>query len=88
MSQFYEVKSFGEAGSVFCKTTNAVTAPPNVAFHAIQIVSDAVFSALTGGSITGDSIIGTSIPSGQILFGNFTGFTLSSGAVIAYKNRY
>jgi len=88
MSQFYEVKSFGEAGSVFCKTTTPVTAPPNIAFHAIQMVSDTVFSSLSGGSITGESILGTSIPSGQVIFGTFTGFTLTSGAVIAYKNRF
>jgi len=88
MSQFYEVKSFGEAGSVFSKTTTAVTAPTGVAFHAIQIITDTVFSALTGGSIAGDSIIGATIPAGQVIFGVFTGFTLTSGSVLAYKNRF
>jgi hypothetical protein len=87
MSQLFEVKTFGEAGSVFSKTTAAVTAPTGVAFHAIQVVADAVFSSLTG-NIMGDAITGVTIPAGQVIFGNFTAFTLTSGSVIAYKNRF
>jgi hypothetical protein len=84
MSQSYEDKSFGVNGSVYTKTTGAVTAPQNSYFHALQVVTDAIFSSVTG-NIQGDSITGVTITAGQVIYGVFSAFQLSSGSVIAYK---
>lgn len=48
---------------------------------AIQVLSDAVFTTLTG-NITG--ITGVTIPAGTVLRGSFTAITLTSGTIIAY----
>lgn len=51
-------------------------------FNAITIVSDAVFTALTG-TITGYGTI--TYPAGITLYGSFTSITLASGVVVAYS---
>lgn len=72
--------SLGQNGAVVRTTTTATSGE----FHAIHVVADAVFSALTG-NYSGDALTGVTIPAGQVLFGRFTAFTLTSGKVIAYK---
>jgi hypothetical protein len=67
-------------GSTFVNSTNAQTGT----WYAIQVIADAVFSAMTG-NIGGDTFTGVTIPAGAILYGTFTAFTLTSGKVIAYK---
>ena len=55
-------------------------------FHAIQIITDATFNALTDGSRTGNTLTsGTVFQAGLTIFGNITRVQLSQGAVIAYK---
>lgn len=77
-----EKQSFGQAGAVFVNTTAATTGE----FCAIQVISSAVFSALTWPELTGTaSLLGTTIPAGTVIFGQISAFTLTSGAVLAYK---
>jgi hypothetical protein len=43
------------------------------------------FAALTDSLATGDALTGVALPAGTVLRGRFTAFTLTSGAVRAYK---
>ena len=79
----------GQAGCFFETGTTANTYNT----VAIQFIEDTVFTTLTpedskfigtsGGS--GDAITTETFPAGVTIYGRWTGFTLSSGAVIAYK---
>ena len=82
--------SLGQAGCLFEDTTGAVTGKNIVAIHCLAEVK---FTTLTPES---SSFIGTSggngqaiaagdaFPSGTIIFGRWTGFTLAAGSVVAY----
>lgn len=59
------------------------TSPVTGNFQAVQILVEATFSAWTETGLTG-SMTGFAIPAGVIIFGNITGYTLSSGRVKAY----
>jgi hypothetical protein len=69
----------GQNGSKVIADTN-----PNIGgdWFCIDVLSDAVFTTLTG-NMTG--VGSTSFPAGTQLFGRFTAITLSSGSVIAYN---
>lgn len=69
----------GQFGSQLITDTTAVTG----SFKAISVVSDCVFTTLTG-NMTG-TITGVTFPAGFTLYGEFTAITLASGSVIAYK---
>lgn len=71
----------GENGSVTETGTTAITGD----FEAIQMLEDSVFSLLTDSVGSGDAMTGFSISAGQIIYGKFTAFTLTSGKVRAYK---
>jgi hypothetical protein len=75
-------ESLGKAGAVSKNGTTAVSGN----FGAIQVLADATFSALTATNWTGDSLANLVVPAGVTIFGDFTGFTLSSGRVLAYLN--
>lgn len=70
-------------GAVYESGTTAITGN----FFAIQAVADAnaVFSSLTATNWTGDSTANLTLPPGVVIYGDFTAFTLSSGAVVAYE---
>lgn len=85
MSFTYENKTFGENGGVYVGDTTKTDAPFGKAFHAIQVIADATFSAITD-NISG-TMTGVAFPAGTILYGICTSFTLSSGKVIAYLNK-
>jgi hypothetical protein len=80
----------GQTGSVFEDGTSAVSGT----MVAIQFLEDSTFTVLTPES---SSFIGTSggsgdaidssntFPQGMTIFGRWTGFTLASGAVVAYN---
>ena len=80
----------GQAGCLYEDTTGAVTGKNIVA---IQCLAEVQFTTLTPES---SSYIGTAggngqavaaadaFPSGTIIMGRWTGFTLAAGAVIAY----
>lgn len=50
---------------------------------AFTVLSDAVFTTLTG--MSGDTIGGATFPAGVTIFGNFTAITLASGSIIIYQ---
>lgn len=56
-------------------------------FYAIQVLSDANFSAFTENGKTGDVMTGFAIPAGTVIYNGLgiTAFTLTSGKVRAYK---
>lgn len=72
--------AYDDALATNTSNTSAVTGN----FRAITIITDAVFSALADTGATG-AITGVTIPAGITLFGNFTGYTLTSGVVRAYS---
>jgi hypothetical protein len=63
--------------------TDAVTGK----FYAIQVLSDATFSAFTENGSSGDVMTGFAIPAGTVIYNGLgiTAFTLTSGKVRAYK---
>jgi hypothetical protein len=63
--------------------TDAVTGK----FYAIQVLSDATFSAFTENGASGDVMTGFAIPAGTVIYNGLgiTAFTLTSGKVRAYK---
>ncbi len=81
----YDVKvannlALGQGGSYTETGTTAVTGN----FVAIQILTDAVFSLLTETSSLGDDATTVTYVAGSVIYGQFTAFTLTSGAVRAY----
>lgn len=81
MSNRLQDQTLGAAGCVNETGTTAVTGD----FCAITTLATTVFALLTDSTATGDTLVGASIPAGVTLYGNFTAFTLTSGAVRAYK---
>ena len=84
----------GQAGAIFEDGTTAVTGKKIVA---IQFVDDSTFTTLTPNSAqfigtasgNGDNIDSSnSFPAGMTIFGQWTAFTLASGAVIAYQGSF
>lgn len=75
--------SLGQFGAVYESGTTAIAGQ---SFGAIQVLADATFSSLTATDWSGDSLANLAVPAGMTIFGDFTGFTLSSGRVVAYKN--
>jgi len=82
----YDVKSsnniaLGQVGNVTETGTTAVTGN----FIAIQMLADTVFSLLTDTVGSGDDATSITYLRGEVIFGQFTAFTLTSGAVRAYS---
>jgi hypothetical protein len=73
----------GQGGGQVYSGTDAATGP----FRWVQTVNDTVFSAFVAPNLTNAStkLITITIPAGVGIGGNITSFTLSSGAVIAYR---
>lgn len=80
MSNIFEQTAFGQRGAVAVSNTSPVTGD----FTAILILTTANFSALSWPELTG-TFTGISLPAGMVIVGEIKGFTLSSGAVLAYK---
>lgn len=73
----------GKYGVVNETGTDAVTG----SFDVIDCLTATTFSLLTeAGSASGDALTGLALPAGTQLRGTFTAFTLTSGAVRAYKS--
>jgi len=81
MSSQLEKQSLGKGGAIFESGTTAITED----ICAIQVIAEATFSALDWPELSGDALTGVAIPVGTILVGDFKGFTLTSGSVLAYK---
>lgn len=71
---------FALNGARVVNNTVAVVGP----FFAVQLLTASIFSSATV-NYEGGSITGFSIPAGTILYGDWDGFTLASGIVVAYK---
>ena len=74
--------SMGHQGFTLVTTTAAQSA----GYIALQIVSAAVFTSISGQGITG-TWSGTTIPAGFTIVGKISSFQLASGSVIAYFAR-
>lgn len=74
--------SFGADGGTVINDTTATTGN----FGAIQVVNDAVFSAITLPQYTNASdLTSITLAAGTVIYGQCTAFTLTSGVVIAHK---
>ena len=73
------------AGAVYESGTTAITGQK---FSAIMALTATVFASLTAPDWSGDSFASMALPAGATIYGNFTGFTLTSGSVVAYKSPY
>ena len=73
------VDSTGTQGVLTVNSTTAQTGT----WRCITIINDAIFTSITETGATG-SLAGLTLPAGLTLFGQFTAFTLASGAVRAY----
>ena len=85
----------GQAGSVYESGTTAVSAPTGKKIIAIMAVADSVFATLTPESANyfgrtstaseynGDAFSDT-FKQGDMIYGRWSNFTLSSGKVVAY----
>lgn len=72
-------ESNGNSSATITTDTTNVTGT----FVAITVLTDAVFASLIRTNTTG-SIGAITVPAGVTIFGNITGYQLTSGAVIAY----
>jgi len=84
-------------GGVGCFIEDGTTAITGKKIVAIQFLSDTTFTTLTPSSSAfigtsggnGDDIDGNNtFPTGLTLFGQFTGFELATGSVIAYEGAF
>ena len=76
--------SLGQNGFVFVNSTTAQTG----SFGAIQVIASGTttFSALSASNSTVGGLTSEALSAGTVIYGPFTGFTLTSGSkVIAYK---
>lgn len=75
----------GEGLGKYGATVETGTTAKTGSWFAIQMIEDSVFSTLTSANWDGDAATGVTFPAGQVIYGAFTAFTLTSGKVIAYK---
>ena len=69
-------------GGVVINDTTATTGN----FGAIQVINDAVLSALTAPEYTNSAdLLSITISAGTVLYGRFTAITLTSGVVVAHN---
>lgn len=72
----------GEYGVDIMDTTDAQTG----SWFCITFLSDTQFSSLTSNATIDGSIGDYTFPKGSTLYAKITGFTLTSGSIVAYKN--
>ena len=74
--------SLGQNGATLESGTTSVTGK----FFCIFFIEDTVFASLTNDPAwTGDAITTVTFLAGTYIYGRFTAFQLTSGAVLAYK---
>ena len=90
----------GQAGSVFCDSTDNIT-PSSGVFVAITVIDDVTFTTLTPEDGAGEKFIGTGTAStsgsgtlfidtgntfttGTTIFGRWSSITLNGGTIVAY----
>jgi len=86
--------ALGQAGAIFEDGTSAISSKKIIA---IQFLEDSTFTTLTPNASqfigtangNGDAIdTSNTFPQGMTIFGQWTAFTLASGAVIAYQGSF
>ena len=82
MTNDIDKQSFGRAGAEVITDTSAHTGE----FCALQILEDAVVSAITAPLLEGDLTAISTLSAGTVIFTPFQSITLTSGSVIAYKS--
>lgn len=53
-------------------------------YYCLHALTDVVFTALADNKLVTGSFAGVTLKAGDRLFGDFTGFTLSSGTLVCY----
>ena len=76
------IPDIGEGASLLVTNITAVTGKN---YCAIYCVEATVFSVLTGTISVQGALGNATFAAGTIILGNFTDFTLTSGAVVAYE---
>lgn len=79
-------EALGKAGAVYKTDTSAVTGN----FGCITALEDSSFTSLSSANWSGNgspTYTGLPLKAGASIFGEFTGFQLLSGKVLAYKDR-
>jgi hypothetical protein len=66
----------GLSGGKVLATTDATTPPTLQAWHAIQVITDAVIAAITSNLESDTALVGVTLPAGTVLYGEFTAITL------------
>jgi hypothetical protein len=77
--------AMGYGGFEYINDTEVHSAPENQYFVALQVIADTVIAAVRGEKLTGNTFTGEIIPSGTVIYGQFSKITLTSGKLIAYK---
>lgn len=54
-------------------------------FFALQAIGDTVLTAYAAGNDSGATLAGLTLPSGMVVYGNFTSVTVASGYIRAYN---
>ncbi len=80
--------SMGGKGCVVIADTNKTDSPSGQSFVALQCITDTVIAAYVARPVAPitptNALVGITIPAGNILYGQLTSITLTSGTVIAY----
>lgn len=77
----FEKNSLGLGGVIVETGTTPITGN----FSRIEVLTTATFSAFAENNAAGDAMTGFAIAAPAIIRGNITSFTLTSGAVRAYR---
>lgn len=70
---------FGQLGADYITDTTVTVG----SWKAVKCITAATFTTLT--TSTGDDLDGVVLAAGDVIYGPFTGITLSAGSVVAYK---
>lgn len=75
----------GLQGGQVITDTATYTPPTGEAWHAIQVIEQAVISAITTNLTTSANLVAVTLPAGLVIYGRCTSLKLTSGKVIAYQ---
>tara|TARA_R110002153_G_scaffold33056_2_gene99763 strand:- start:360 stop:623 length:264 start_codon:yes stop_codon:yes gene_type:complete len=86
MGNSTDQQAFGKAGALIAIPATGAVADE---FCALQFLEDTILTTLTWPCLdvaAGEVGTGITYPAGFILYGEITGFTVTSGTVVAYKH--
>jgi len=73
---------FSSAGSAII---NSASSSPAGTFGAIQFLKDSTLDAVTTSKVTNPTLLLTSFTAGTVLYGEFTGVSISGGLVALHR---